>query len=275
MELWIIYDSNSNLKTIEILKDISINEFNLNVKVKDILEIQNNLNNKFYDLPNAVLMRTKEIKIMHYFESKGIKTFSSSFSTIHANDKMWSINIAKQCGFVVPKTMSLSKFTTFSDIKKELTVPFILKDNFGMKGQDVFLIKTKKEYDIILNNLNYPINQYIVQEYIKNSYGQDIRCYMLGDDCILSLNRKSNSGFKSNEHGSTLSSSKEYIIDDEILNKIKLYRDKLSLDIYSIDFLIDRDKLIFCEVNTNVGLYNILQNKNIAKLYIQYIIDNK
>ena len=93
-----------------------------------------------------------------------------------------------------PKFLKLEN-QSFDEIKNLLNCPFILKDNFGEKGKKVYLVDNEKQFLKLKNKFN---NTALCQEYIEESYGQDIRFIIIGNKVEASAKRVNKNDFRSN-----------------------------------------------------------------------------
>ena len=113
-------------------------------------------------------------------------------------------------------------------------------------------------------------DDYIIQEYIKTSYGKDVRVYIVGNNAIGAVLRENNSDFKSNLAQGGLSYNYE-LTDELIKNSINISQ-ALKGDIISVDYVIGEDNLLFCEANTNAGFasFNYL-GYPMREIFMKYI----
>lgn len=139
----------------------------------------------------------------------------------------------------------------FEDIAQQLGVPFVMKDNFGGRGTNVFLVEDKNSFEQI--KTNNPTIKFICQEFIKSSKGRDLRCYVVGEK-IFAITRHTSD---ENEFRANISQggySQKFELTQEQAQCVLAIKNKLGLEIGSVDFLFDQNNnLIFCEANGNTA----------------------
>lgn len=229
------------------------------------------------ELPSnlKVVVRSKLYDIMEYFESRGVVLYNSLTATKNASDKLWCNELVESKGFIkVPITL---KETDYERVVNKVGIPFIYKDNYGFKGEGVFLIKGKEDFNRVKYELGEGISSYIAQEYIKSSYGMDVRVYVVRDKIITAIRRKASKGFKSNVSSGVSVSYEEVVLGDTIKEGVLNLGKELDLSLYCVDLLIgDNGEYIFCEINTNVGFSLIKGDNryNIPAYYIEDVLKN-
>ena len=128
----------------------------------------------------------------------------------------------------------------------------------GSKGVGVYLIECEEDYNSAFDEIN---NEYFCQEFIENSYGKDIRVYVLGNKVLGCVKRISDNSFKSNF--SLGGRVEKYQLNNDI-EQISLNAAKaVGLDFCGIDLLITKDSYTVCEVNGNAGFRTITQVSDI------------
>jgi RimK family alpha-L-glutamate ligase len=221
------------------------------------------------------LDKDKYISLM--LEKSHLKLFNSSFSIELCDDKMLTHIFLANNGIKMPKTLTYplcyeynGSLNYLNDIKKELTFPFVIKENFGSLGQQVYLVANDEELLNIENKLRY--KPHIYQEYISYEEGIDYRLILIGENVVASMKRVNNNSFKAN----IAQGGKGYNFEpSEKMKKMAIDASKvLGLDYCAIDFVINSDgEPILIEVNSNAYFTEIekVTGVNIAKLYANYV----
>lgn len=145
----------------------------------------------------------------------------------------------------------------------------------GSQGKGVFLSDNKKSFVNLMHLIegtNSTLNV-ILQEFIKDSYGKDLRVFTIGGRAIASMERKAaEGGFKANF--SDGASVIPYVVSPEIA-KLATEAARISgLDIAGVDLLFDGDHFKICEVNSSPGFEGLESccNINIPQEVLNYII---
>lgn len=284
MKAWLITnkyyvsDSFLNLKKLLILaankKDVELLEYN-NVDILKVITKEN------YEKPDFVLFWDKDIKLASLLESEGIKVFNSSESIRVCDDKSLTYLSLRNKEIKQPKTF-FSPLLYYHDITEddsildyiidELSLPFVFKECFGSFGKQVSLINNKNELIKKIKSVNeWP---FIMQEFIKSSFGRDLRVYVVGDKCIATMKRENKNGdFRANiEIGSK---GTPYILNDNQKNIALKVVKELGLSFGGIDLLFgENEEAIFCEANSNAYFNEInkVLNINVEDYILDYIL---
>lgn len=281
MRLWILYNSrifkNKSLSP-EIMSEAARKQgFDAKVFYHDkfALIIEDNIqklyyeNQQVFDLPDLIFCRGYNNSLLQYFEKNGcaiINTANGMNKIINKYEthlELSSISEIKQ-----PKTIMGSY--SFNFVANQLKTPFIMKDNFGAKGERIFLINTEKEFlDIKNSNIE---TVFIFQEFIASSKGRDVRCYVVGDE-IYPIMRQAGEPdeFRSNIFQGGYAEQVE--LSSEQLSLAFKIANLLSIEIGTVDFLFgENNELIFCEANGNASFKSYTDlNIDLRSKFVSYI----
>lgn len=220
------------------------------------LEIKTNLQLAFEPaMADFVLFWDKDINLARRIEKDGTPVFNNSESIMKCDDKARTYielleKIPQPKTVIAPKTYFSSDFSEFVDSSiKNLGLPLVFKECFGSFGEQVFLCRTKKE--IISHITERP---FILQEFIKESAGHDVRLEVVGNQVICAMERINENDFRANiTNGGKM---KPYTpTEKEKEAAIKACR-ILGLSFGGVDML---DGNILCEVNSNAHILNIME----------------
>lgn len=153
--------------------------------------------------------------------------------------------------FLMPQYMLGSGFTAFSVITERLGLPFVAKGLESSQGAEVYLITCKEDMDA-LRASSAPWKEYLFEEYIKESYGRDIRFYSIRGEVAACMTREAVQGFKANV--ALGANVKAYPADDYIRQAAKDIYAQTGLDFLGIDLLFGKEKPYFCEINVMPGI---------------------
>ena len=173
-----------------------------------------------------------------------------------------------------PKTM-LAKFPIPIDtVKREIGFPLVIKNVSGMRGAGIYLCDSEEKFvDVI--ELIYSNNEsanIILQEFIQDSYGRDIRVFIVGGRVLGCMMRTSDNSFKSNfSRGGRV---EQYDINPELMWMATDVAKLFNLDIAGIDLLFDGEGYRVCEANSSPGFKGLetVMGKQIAEGIIDYIL---
>lgn len=213
------------------------------------VSIEGNGTKIYYDgeecaLPHFVLMRHYDYDLSVVLEKLGVRVVNSAASMRLSQNKLLTHIHLQTNGLPTPKT--LFRVSDYQKCVDELGSPFVLKAIRGSKGEEVFLIHSKKEYNDLKDK-----HEYITQKYISSSYGRDVRVWVIGDQAVASVLRHSETSFKSNISQGAKAEPFSLTVEIEQLavNSCKA----VGLELAGVDILFDRDGYTVCEVNGNAG----------------------
>lgn len=214
--------------------------------------------------------------VVRQFEMMGIFTITTSDAIQRSRDKLRSFQRLSKAGIGMPKTV----FTNYSrDVEEVIAhvggVPVVIKLLEGTQGLGVVLAETKNAAESVLEAFNGLEARVIVQEFIKEAKGADIRALLVDGQVVGAMKRQGKDGdFRSNLHrGGTA----DIIKLNEAELKLAMNAARvLKLPVCGVDMLqSDRGPLLL-EVNSTPGLEGIegATGKNIAKAIITFIERN-
>lgn len=195
--------------------------------------------------------------ILRQFEMMGIPTLNSSNGVLQARDKLCALQMLSRAGIPLPKT-SFANSTKMTNhlIKLVGGAPLVVKLLQGTQGKGVVLCETGKAAESLIDAFREMDADFMVQEFVKEAGGADIRCFVVGDEVVASMQRQAKEGeFRSNLHrgGSAIQieiSEQERSI---AINATKA----LGLEVSGVDILRSKSGPCVIEVNSSPGLEGI------------------
>ncbi len=215
--------------------------------------------------------------VVRQFEMMNVFTSVTSDAIIRSRDKLRSFQRLSKAGIGMPKTV----FTNYSrDVEEVIShvggTPVIIKLLEGTQGLGVVLAETKNAAESVLEAFNGLQARALVQEYIAEANGADLRALVVDGHVVGAMKRQGREGeFRSNLHrGGTAEVVK--LNEAEIKVAMKAAR-ALKLPICGVDMLQSSRGPLLLEVNSTPGLEGIetATGKNIAKSIITYIERNR
>lgn len=294
MKGWIIYSENETEivserrevnRFVEVAKEEGIDLTVLRPEQIDLFVTSQNRKSILVDgeettLPDFVLPRMGAgttyfaLAVIRHLERLGVPCINSSHSTEVVKDKLFTHQILAENNFPVPKTM-LAKFPINIDlVEKNLGFPAVIKTLSGTQGKGVFLSDTKKSFKDLMQLIeisNAKVN-IIIQEFIEDSYGKDLRVLVVGGRALACMERTAEgNGFKSNfSAGGTVS---EYQLTPEIEWLATEACKVTGLEIAGVDLLFSGDHYKICEINSSPGFTGLESccDINVAKEIFRYL----
>lgn len=211
--------------------------------------------------------------VIRQFELMKVFTTVQSQALLHSRDKLYSFQLLSKAGLGLPKTV----FTNYSKNVNDIIsgaggAPVIIKLLEGTQGLGVVLAETENAAESVIQAFNGMKIRVIVQEYIKEVQGSDVRAFVVDGEVVGAIKRQAKNGeFRSNLHrGGTARVIQ--LTDEEEKAAIKAAR-TLGLGICGVDLLQSNHGPLILEVNSSPGLEGIEKatGTNIAEKIIQYI----
>lgn len=211
--------------------------------------------------------------IVRQFETMGTYSINPSIAITRSRDKLRSLQLLAMKGVDMPITGIANYPSDLNDLIKIVGgAPLVIKLIEGTQGVGVVLAETKKAAESVMQAFMGVNANIIVQEYIKESQGSDIRCFVVGEKVVAAMKRTAEPGeFRSNIHrGGTAKPVKLSKAEKDAAVKASKV---MGLGCAGVDLLrSDRGPLIM-EVNSSPGLEGIetATQINIAELIIKHL----
>lgn len=196
--------------------------------------------------------------VVRQFEMMKVKTVVTANGLLKSRDKLRASQNLVFSDIEVPKTYFPSLYQ--SDIPYMMDqvngVPLIIKHLESTQGLGVFLAETEKDARQYLDTFNRQNIKYLIQEYISESKGKDVRAFVVGGKVVAAMKRTAPEGeFRSNIHRGGMGMNIELTKEEE--NLVIKTAKVMNLTVCGVDLLqSDRGPLIL-EVNSSPGLEGI------------------
>lgn len=213
--------------------------------------------------------------IIRQFEMQNVVTTTTSIALVRSRDKLRSTQLLAKAGIGIPKTVFARETADLDDVLDQVGgAPVIIKVARGTHGNGVVLAETKKAAKAVMQAFYVEGVSFIVQEYIAESAGADIRAFVVNGKIVASMKRQSlDDDFRSNLHQGGLG-EKVRLTDEERKTAQKAAR-TMGLPICGVDMMrSDRGPLVL-EVNSSPGFrIENVTGRNVASRIIDYVEQN-
>lgn len=214
--------------------------------------------------------------VVRQFEMMKVFTAIESQALVRSRDKLRSLQILSRAGLGLPKTV----FTNYSRNVKEIIkvvggTPVVIKVLEGTQGLGVVLAETDNAAESVIEAFNGLKARVIVQEYIKESKGADVRAFVVDGVVVGAMKRQGKKGeFRSNLHRGGTAEIIE-LNEDEENAALKAAR-VMGLGVAGVDMLQSNHGPLILEVNSSPGLEGIesATGTDIARSIIRYVERN-
>ncbi|GLQ73633.1 30S ribosomal protein S6--L-glutamate ligase [Vibrio sp. vnigr-6D03] len=214
--------------------------------------------------------------VLRQFEMMGVFPVNESVAITRSRDKLRSLQLLSRKGIGMPVTGFASKPDDVKDLLDMVGgAPVVIKLLEGTQGIGVVLAETKKAAESVIEAFMGLKANIMVQEFVKEAGGADIRCFVIGDKVIAAMKRQGAEGeFRSNLHrGGTASLVK--ITPEERKTAVAAAK-AMGLNVAGVDLLRSERGPLVMEVNSSPGLEGIEKatGKDVAGMIIDFIEKN-
>lgn len=216
--------------------------------------------------------------IVRQLEMRGIYSVSSSIAISRSRDKLRSMQLLAAAGVGIPKTVVSRNSTDIDDLLEKLGgTPVIIKLARGTHGNGVVLAETKKAAKSVLQALyltNEDGTNILLQEFVKESAGTDIRAFVVGGRVVASMKRQSlDDDFRSNLHKGGEGVAIK-LTEDERKMAVKAAK-AMNLNIAGVDLMRSARGPLILEVNASPGFgIEKVTGRDVTTPIIEYIEQN-
>lgn len=264
---------------------------NHNIEVIDLIECQMIIENglplvkyrgELLDDLDAIIPRIGAsntylgASLVRHFEAMEVFSTVASESIVLSRDKWACFQALSKSNIAMPNTVLGNGLEAESLIEELGRLPVIIKFLKGTHGNGVLILDTKRSLMSTIEGLNAIGKGFLLQEYIEESEGSDIRAIIVDGVVIAAMKRQSKDGdFRSNLHRGGSSSTVKLTYQEEAL-AIKAAK-ALGLGVCGVDILRSKRGPLVLEVNSTPGLEGIetTTGKNVSRSVIGYVERNK
>lgn len=210
--------------------------------------------------------------IIRQFEQIGVYTPVRSIAISRSRDKLRSLQVLSTAGVGIPKTIFSRETDEVDDLLSHFDVPVIIKLATGTQGNGVVLAETKKAAKSVIQAFYVNDTSFLIQEFVKESAGTDIRAFVVGTQVVASMQRQSlDDDFRSNIHQGG-SGTIVKLTEEERKTALRAAK-AMGLSICGVDMMRSSRGPLVLEVNASPGLEGIetVTGRNVAGKIIDYI----
>jgi len=213
------------------------------------------------------------LAVLNHFELTGVPVLNPSSAVYRARDKLRSLQVLVAHGVPVPATLMARSPDSIEWCIEQLGgPPVVLKLLQGTQGVGVMLAESVTAAEAILDAM-WGLNQNIlVQKFIAESRGRDLRCIVVGDRVVAAMRRVARAGsFRSNIHRGGRGEVIDPVPPDLEATAVAASR-AMGLAVSGVDLLEGRDGALVTEVNVSPGLEGIeaASGRDIAREIVRF-----
>tara|TARA_B100000683_G_scaffold34331_1_gene30002 strand:+ start:750 stop:1634 length:885 start_codon:yes stop_codon:yes gene_type:complete len=218
------------------------------------------VDNEYTSIPDFVIPRVGSATtyyqkaVFRHLERMGVLFINGSDAIDNVKDKLYTMQILSQNNVPHPKTMLVKNPIDSDYVQRNIGFPIVVKSLSGTHGKGVYLAENKRNFEQLVEMMEQFNERFniILQEFVKDSHGKDLRIIVVGGKVIGAMKRESTDGdFRANV---TRGGGAKPVELDEQMEYLALESTKLlGLDIGGVDLLYDNDGYKICEVNSSPG----------------------
>jgi ribosomal protein S6--L-glutamate ligase len=214
--------------------------------------------------------------VLRQFEMMGVFPANESVAISRSRDKLRSLQLLSRDGIGMPKTGFAHSPGDIQDLMKMVGgAPLVIKLLEGTQGIGVVLAETAKAAESVIEAFMGLKANILIQEFIKEAGGADIRCFVIGNKVVAAMQRQGAEGeFRSNQHrGGTASLVK--LTPRERATAVRAAK-VMGLNVAGVDLLRSERGPLVMEVNSSPGLEGIesATGKDVAGMIVEFIEKN-
>ena len=211
--------------------------------------------------------------VLRQFEMMNVFPLNESVAISRSRDKLRSTQLLARKGIGLPVTGFASNPDDITDLIEQVGgVPLVIKLLQGTQGIGVVLAETHNAAESVIQAFMGLKANIMVQEFIKEAGGSDIRCFVIGDKVVAAMKRQGAEGeFRSNLHRGG-SAALIRLTPEERSTAVRAAK-IMGLNVCGVDMLRSNHGPVIMEVNSSPGLKGIeaASGKDIADLIIQFV----
>ncbi len=210
--------------------------------------------------------------VIRQFELQGVSVITSSQALLDARDKLVALQLLAKAKIAIPKTLLTSPMEIDGVlIKKEFEFPAIVKLLDSTHGLGVILSESAQNGIAISEAFQRLHHKFIIQKFIKESAGQDIRAFVVNGEVIASMLRCAPEGeYRSNMHRGASATIIDLTVEET--ETVLKSAEAVGLKVAGVDIMRSNDGPLILEVNASPGLEGIegVTKVNVAGAIIAY-----
>ena len=214
--------------------------------------------------------------VLRQFEMMDVFPANESVAISRSRDKLRSLQLLARKGIGLPVTGFAHSPDDVQDLIKTVGgAPLVIKLLEGTQGIGVVLAETQKAAESVIDAFLGLDANILIQEFIKEAGGSDVRCFVVGDKVVAAMRRQAPEGeFRANIHrGATASVIK--LTPEERSTALRAAK-IMGLNVCGVDILRSNHGPVVLEVNSSPGLEGIERatQKNVAGLIVEFVEKN-
>ncbi|UXN37929.1 RimK family alpha-L-glutamate ligase [Avibacterium paragallinarum] len=191
--------------------------------------------------------------VLQHLQVQGVACLNEVEPFLKARDKWQSLQLLLQRGIAVPPSLLAGNETQPKESLELIGSPTILKTLSGSQGIGVILAESASSANSIVETLTHSNVPVLMQQFIAEAQGGDVRCFVVDGKVIAAMERKGQNGeFRANIHRGGV--GEQVWLSEEEKHIAISATQALGLDVAGVDLIRSRQGLLVLEVNASPGL---------------------
>lgn len=211
--------------------------------------------------------------VVRQFEMRGVYTPSRSLAISRSRDKLRALQLLSRKGIPMPKTAFANSVSDIANLIRLVDgAPLIVKLLEGTQGNGVLLCETKESAENIIKTFKQANMRILVQEFIREADGKDLRCFVVGGKIVGAMQRTAKPGeFRANLHQGGI--AEKVTLTKEEKNMALQAAKVMGLDVCGVDLIRSSRGPLVLEINSSPGLKGVEEatGKDVASEIIKFI----
>jgi ribosomal protein S6--L-glutamate ligase len=197
------------------------------------------------------------LAVVHHFDTMGVPVLNNAVPIAHSRDKLRCLQLLARSGVPIPKTIMAHQRAAVPRLLEEVGgLPVIVKLLQGTQGIGVMIASTLEEAQTLLNTFWDLGHDVLLQQFIAESQGRDLRAFVVGERVVAAMCRTAKEGeFRSNIHRGGEGAPVE--LGEEVARTAVAAVRIVGLEVAGVDLLESRQGPLVLEVNSSPGFEGI------------------
>jgi ribosomal protein S6--L-glutamate ligase len=215
------------------------------------------------------------LAVVNQFDMMGVPVLAAAVPIARSRDKLRALQLLSRFGLDIPRTAMCRYRDEVAQVVEHVGgLPCIIKLLQGTQGVGVMIASTMDEVQGMLDTFWDLGQEILLQEFVAESKGRDLRALVIGDRVVAAMRRQARTGeFRSNIHRG--GKARSVVLPREYAQAAVKAARVIGLEVAGVDMLESRNGPKIMEVNSSPGFEGLERatRKDIARLYVEHAIE--
>ena len=215
------------------------------------------------------------LAVVNQFDMMGVPVLAAAVPIARSRDKLRALQLLSRFGLEIPRTAMCRYRDEVAQVVEHVGgLPCIIKLLQGTQGVGVMIASTMDEVQGMLDTFWDLGQEILLQEFVAESKGRDLRALVIGDRVVAAMRRQARTGeFRSNIHRG--GKARSVVLPREYAEAAVKATRVIGLEVAGVDMLESRNGPKIMEVNSSPGFEGLERatRKDIARLYVEHAVE--